>query len=205
MLIVWRIEQNTLKMDSVAKLPTDISHKSNLLFGKFYLIAEMAKRKFNLTAEQEQELQDYIDACTHAPTRTRYQAILFYYSGMPVEEITNRLGCSRASVMNWCQVYRLLGIKILEDQRVGGNNAKLSPEQLDDLVFRINTLTPRNVFDNRSATEEGDQWTVEDLYKAIKDWYGVRYRSRTSYYTLLDSSKSNHKTVSEQDEVPEEE
>jgi transposase len=205
MLNVWGIKQILCMADTVANIPTGSSDKRKLGYRRRSLSADLAKRRFNLTPEQIDELQACIDACSHAPTRTRYEAVLLYGTGVPVDEITERLGCSRASLMNWCRDYRLLGIKVLEDRRLGGNNIKLSPQQMDDLVFRINTVTPRNVFGNRSSTEQGEQWTVEDLYKAIKDWYGVRYRSRTSYYTLLHSSSSKLQNIKEQDESQTEE
>ena len=42
------------------------------------------------------------------------------------------------------------------------------------------------LFGATAATADGQFWTVEDLHRAVERWYGVSYRSRTSYHRLLD-------------------
>jgi transposase len=112
-------------------------------------------------------------------------AVLSYGTGTPVEEIQARLGCSRSCLMNWCQAYRSMGLEGLEDKRRGGNNARLTKPQLEDLSYRLMVNTPRMIYGQQATSPDGKTWTVEDLYKAIKTWYGVVYQSRASYYNLI--------------------
>jgi transposase len=118
-----------------------------------------------------------------------------YGTGSPVEEIQRQFGCSRSSLLSWCRTYRFKGLSGLEDQRQGGNNARLTDGQIADLTRRLQTYTPRSVFGQKTSTQDGLQWTVEDLYKAIKLWYGVIYHSRSSYYKLLDMCAPNNEQI----------
>ncbi len=115
--------------------------------------------------------------------------MLWYGTGFPAAEITSRQGCSRSSLLSWCQAYRTSGVIGLVDRRLGGNNSRLTPVQVADLQERLKTLTPREVFSRKAATPEGLEWTVHDLYRAVRMWYGVVYRSRTSYYNLFERVK----------------
>ncbi len=145
----------------------------------------MAKRVFQIPPAEEQVIQQILDVCTDDPTCNRLQAILWYARGKTPAEITASLGCSRSSIMSWCQAYRMAGVNGLMNRRLGGNNARLNPAQLDELSKRIQASKPREVFKTRTATPEGEIWTIQDLYRAIRMWYGVVYRSRSSYYKLL--------------------
>jgi transposase len=73
----------------------------------------------------------------------------------------------------------------LVDKRVGGNRAKLTPAQLEDLRIRLYIYTPAHLFGPTAATPDGQFWTVEDLQRAVQQWWGVTYRSRSSYHRLL--------------------
>jgi transposase len=103
-----------------------------------------------------------------------------------VKDIKKKVMCSRSSLMNWCQLYRANGIQGLVDGRRGGNNAKLSQLQVNDLVKRLKQYTPWMILGDACSTPEGKYWTAKDLFTAIKVWYGVTYRSRSSYYNLLE-------------------
>ena len=94
--------------------------------------------------------------------------------------------------MNWCQRYHTYGIQGLVDGRIGGNNRKLSQEQVDDLAKRLIQYRPSMVLGNSCSTPEGKHWTVKDTLRAIEIWYGVNYRSRGSYYNLLERSDIKH-------------
>jgi transposase len=146
----------------------------------------MVKRIFILTPTEASILEKILKTCTDDPTCDRLQAVLWYGTGLPAAEITARLGCSRSSLMSWCQAYRTSGVTGLLDRRLGGNNARLSPEQITELKEHLRTLTPRDVFSRKAATPVGLEWTVPDLYRLLRMWYGVTYRSRTSYYNLFD-------------------
>ena len=86
----------------------------------------MAKRKFKFKEAEQKELLQAYRACKDAATRTRYQAVRLYGEGYPVDEIMQITGCSRTSLMEWCQAYREDHSQGLVDKRAGGNRAKLS-------------------------------------------------------------------------------
>jgi len=148
----------------------------------------MAKRKFILTEQAAQALRARYDRTKDGPTRSRLQAVWMYGTGYPVAEITNLCGCSRSSLMNWWQTYQTRGAASLEDARAGGNNRKLSAAQKADLRERIQSYTPLQVFGPQAATSEGQFWTLADVHRAVEQWYGVTYRSPTSYHQLLVTS-----------------
>jgi transposase len=145
----------------------------------------MVTRSFVLTPEETSTLEQVLKTCTDDPSCCRLQAVLWYGTGFPAAEIMSRLGCSRSSLLSWCQAYRASGAMGLIDRRLGGNNCRLTPAQVADLQERLRTLTPREVFSRKTATPDGLEWTVHDLYRAVRMWYGVVYRSRTSYYNLF--------------------
>lgn len=148
----------------------------------------MAKRKFILTEQEAQELQARYDGTKDGPTRSRLQAVWMYGKGYPVAEITNLCGGSRSSLMNWCRTYQTRGAADLADNRAGGNNRKLSATQRADLRERLQSYTPAQVFGPQASTPEGRFWTVADVHRAVEQWYGVTYRSPTSYHHLLVTS-----------------
>lgn len=118
-------------------------------------------------------------------TRSRLKAVLLYQEGHRLDYVIAKTGCSRSSLLSWYKAYKLQGIKGLFDRRQGGNNAKLTDQQISELSERLRGHAPRDFLGLRTATPGGQLWTVEDLYNIIWEWYGVRYRSRTSYYSLL--------------------
>jgi len=146
----------------------------------------MAKRQFQLSAQQVKEFTHAYQNCRDGPTRTRYQAVRLYGAGYPVEEIMDITGCSRTSLMDWCRIYRQDGLSGLVDKRRGGNRAKLQPEQIEELRTRLHQYTPANLFGTTTATADGQFWTVQDLQRAIQQWYGICYQSRSSYLRLFD-------------------
>ena len=87
--------------------------------------------------------------------------------------------------MNWCRTYLTRGPAGLEDDRKGGNSAKLTAAQRADLQTRLQSYTPAMLFGPAAATPSGQFWTVADLQRAVAQWYGVTYRSLTSYRQLL--------------------
>jgi transposase len=145
----------------------------------------MARRRFQLTEAQVKELKRaYLD-CKHGPTRTRYQAVRLYGTGYPVKEVMDITGCSRTSLMDWCRIYQAEGPAGLVDKRRGGNRAKLKPAQIEELRTHLHQYTPANLFGTTAATADGQFWTVGDLQRAVQQWYGVCYQSRTSYLRLF--------------------
>ena len=145
----------------------------------------MATRKFSLTDAQAAELRRASDRTKDGPTRTRYQAVRLYGSGYPVAQIAEITGCSRTSLMDWCRLYRDRGVAGLVDGRVGGNRAKLTPEQRETVRAQLHQYTPRQLFGPETATSDGQFWTVPDLTRAVQAWFGVTWRSPSSYLALL--------------------
>lgn len=145
----------------------------------------MAKRKFEITEKQGQELFNEYLRSKDGPFRTRCQAVRMYGKGYPVREIHVLTGCSRTSLMEWCQLYSTQGIPGLKDKRVGGNRAKLTAVELEDLKTKMKQYSPVQLFGPQAATTDGQFWTVEDLHRAVEQWYGVSYRSRNSYTGLF--------------------
>ena len=145
----------------------------------------MAKRKFELTEQERKDLLRAYRQCKDANTRTHYQAVRLYGEGYSVKEIEEITGCSRASLMEWCRAYRKDATQGLIDKRAGGNSAKLSKYQIEDLQQRLHQYTPRELFGAGATTADGQYWTVEDLAKVVQVQYGVEYKSRTSYISLL--------------------
>jgi transposase len=87
--------------------------------------------------------------------------------------------------MDWCRIYRTEGIAGLIDKRQGGNRDRFTEQQICELTTRLRTYTPADLFAETAATADGQFWTVEDLQRIVQQWYGVEYKSRTSYYNLF--------------------
>lgn len=145
----------------------------------------MAKRKFQLTEKQNQELRHAHGQCKDGPTRTRLLAVRLYATNYPAKEVREIVGCSQSSLMGWCAKYRQGGVSALEDRRRGGNRAMLTKAEIEDLCRRLREYTPRALFGPQAATFDGQFWTVEDLQRAVQAWYQVVYKSRASYLHLF--------------------
>ena len=141
----------------------------------------MAKRKFTLTDKERRELLRAYELSKNVGTRTRYQSVRLYGEGYPVAEIEKITGCARASLMEWCREYQQNGVHGLVDKRIGGNSAKLTKLQIEDLSYRLRQYTPRDLF----GPEASQYWRVPDLVRAIKKWYAVEYRSPSSYLRMF--------------------
>ena len=145
----------------------------------------MAKRKFRLTEAERKELLHAYRVCKDATTRTRDQAVRLYSEGYPTEEIEQISGCSRTSLMEWCRAYRADHSQGLVDKRVGGNRAKLSQLQIEELQHMLHQYTPKERLGSRASTANGQFWSAEGLALVVREQYGVAYKSRTSYTDLL--------------------
>jgi transposase len=145
----------------------------------------MAKRKFKLTDQERKQLLQGYTLCKEAATRTRYQAVRLYGEGYNEEEIERITGCNRTSLMEWCRAYRADPARGLVDKRAGGNSAKLHKLQMEGLYQKLHQYTPRELFGPGAGTADGQFWTVSDLAKAIQKWYGIEYRSHSSYTCLF--------------------
>ena len=145
----------------------------------------MAKRKFILTEAEQKELLQAYRQCKDAATRTRYQAVRMYGEGYLEAEIEQITGCSRTSLLEWCRAYREDPSQGLVDKRVGGNRAKLSKLQLEELQQMLHQYTPKERLGPKVSSVDGQYWSVEDLVQVVRERYAVEYQSRTSYIQLL--------------------
>jgi transposase len=145
----------------------------------------MAKRKFKLTEVEWKELLKAYQASKDAGTRTRCQAVRLYGEGYAEKEIEQITGCNRTSLMEWCRAYRADHSQGLVDHRTGGNSAKLSKLQIEELQQKLHQYTPKELFGANASTVDGQFWAVEDLIHVVGEEYGVEYKSRTSYISLL--------------------
>jgi len=145
----------------------------------------MAKRRFEVTQEQDKELQRAYRESSDGAERTRYQAIRLYGQQYAVKEICQITGCNRTSLMEWCHKYRARGVTGLHDHRGGPVRSKLSHSQLQEVADKLRTYRPRDVLGQDTTTASGEHWTINDLAQALERWYGVSWQSRVSYHSLL--------------------
>lgn len=87
--------------------------------------------------------------------------------------------------MEWCRAYRADHSQGLVDHQAGGNRAKLSKLQIEELQEKLHQYTPKELCGAKASTANGQFWTVEDLALVVRERYGVEYKSRTSYTSLL--------------------
>jgi transposase len=149
----------------------------------------MAKRAFKLTNEQRIELIRVYDQTSDADVQRRVQAVRLYGEGRSVADIRDITACSERSLRRWCAWYEQGGLERLRDQRAGGNNAKLTPEQRVEVIQRVQTYRPDQLLPADIRISRGEFWTVSDLRIGLQRWYGVTWRSGTSYRRLLHESR----------------
>lgn len=145
----------------------------------------MTHRTFTLSDAAASSLLAAYHASRNGAHRTRLQAVRLYGIGYSVPQISEITGCARSSLMEWCAAYRARGIAALGDHRRGGNSAKLTGAQITELSSKLRQYTPRSLFGPQAATSDGQAWTLDDLRRAVQEWYGVSYASATSYYALF--------------------
>ena len=126
----------------------------------------MAKRKFKLTEAERKELLRGYQAGKDAGTRTRYQAVRLYGEGYAEKEIEQIIRKDWL-IMSWWQ------------QR------QLSKLQIEELQEKLHQYTPKELYGANASTVDGQFWTIEDLSHMVRERYGVEYKSRTSYTSLL--------------------
>ena len=153
------------------------------------IIGQMAKRAFKLSEQEQTELRRAYEQADTTDLQQRVQAVRLYGEGWTVEEIQDITGCSERSLRRWCGWYAVGGVARLADQRAGGNNAKLRPEQRAEVLQRLKTSRPDQVLPADIRLSRGEFWTVSDLRIGLQAWYGVTWRSLSSYRHLLHESR----------------
>ena len=118
--------------------------------------------------------------------RTNIQAVRLYGNNMPVNEITNLTGLPRRTINRWYGRYLRWGVSGFVDNRQGGNHYYLTKEQIQDLAIRLIQYRPVDLFGrDNTATADGQHWCVPDLRQAVKQWYGIEYKTDASYRQLF--------------------
>src|SRR5262245_57625646 len=131
--------------------PLDLIDKVN----KRHTISSMAKRQFKLTEAQENELKWAYSQCQDGQTKIRYQAVRLYGQGYSVKQIQEITGCSRPSLMEWCRAYQQYDTAGLVDKRNGGNRAKLSSLEIEQLQDQLHSYTPGQLFESAGCYGNG--------------------------------------------------
>lgn len=147
----------------------------------------MAKRKFDLTEEQLNELRQYEQRSKRPDELKRLQAVRLYGTGYDLTTILDVVACGESSVRIWAMQYTQMGIEgVLSHYDKSAQNArKLSLEQENDLRDKLQQYRPIDVLSEAGCHGTGDFWTVVDLKQVVTHWYGVTYDHVSSYRRLL--------------------
>jgi transposase len=141
----------------------------------------MSRQRQPTNEHEIKELQSASHQSKEAGTRTRWQAVKVYFQGYAWQEVVAITGSNRSCLMDWCRKYRQGGIAGLQDHRGGPVRAKLQTEQLGELKQKLGEYRPRDLFRSECGSSSGAYWTMVDLARAVERWYGVRWKSRSSY------------------------
>jgi transposase len=145
----------------------------------------MSKQRQVTNEHEIKELQAAYQQSKDAGTRTRLQAVKLYFQGYAWREVVEITGTNRSCLMDWSRKYRQRGLAGLQDHRGGPVRAKLKAEQLAELKQKLGEYRPRDLFGANCGTSSGAYWTIVDLARAIERWYGVKWKSRSSYQAVL--------------------
>ena len=144
------------------------------------------KRKQLLSPEADQQLLLAFTQCKDGEMRTKIQAVRLYGTDVPVADITHLTGLPRRTINRWYGRYLQQGLNGFVDKRQGGNHQYLTDEQIQDLALKLHQYRPVDVFGlEKVATADGQHWCVPDLRQAVKQWYGIEYKTDTSYRQLF--------------------
>ena len=147
------------------------------------------KRNYLLSPEEDQKLLLAFTDCKDGEMRTKIQAVRLYGTDAPVSEISRLTGLPRRTINRWYARYLESGLDAFVDRRRGGNYRHLSDEQIEDLADKLHQYRPIDVLGpEKVATASGLHWTVPDLRQVVQQWYGVVYKTATSYQQLFKKS-----------------
>ena len=158
----------------------------------------MRTRTFRLTEQEANELQAAYLHCRNAETKIRYQAVRLYGLGYALAQIKDICACSTSSLMQWNRAYRQRGPTALLDHRLGGNRARLRPEQIEAIQNQLHRYTPAQLLGRDACLSDGQFWTVGDLAQLVERDYGVSFQSPTSYRSLLKKCDFSHQRPAKQ-------
>jgi transposase len=155
----------------------------------------MAKRQFELTENEIGALRQAEQRTRDVHELRRLQAVRLYGSGVSTRQIAEVVGCGMCSPRQWAMLYRARGVEGLRSHWQGENACKLTRQQRADLAARLEQSCPDQVISADLRIERGSFWSVSDLRIVVQQWYGVRYRSETSYRNLLRVSHLSYQKV----------
>lgn len=155
----------------------------------------MAKRKFELNEPEIAAFRQAEQQTRDVRELKRLQAVRLYGTGESVATIQRLTGCGPVSPCQWASEYGRGGLAALRTRWRGGNANKLTAEQRQDLLEKLEQYTPEQVIGTDLRIESGIFWTVSDLQIVVERWYGVIYRSETSYRSLLHASGLSYQKV----------
>lgn len=124
-----------------------------------------------------EELQECIRTTRDVRELKRALAVQNTVAGRPRAAVAAELGCSVAFVDKWRWIYDRQGVAGL---RLGykGSTGYLTPHQHEEI---------------RAWIQGQSTWDVLTLEAHIAQRYGVRYKSRKSYYALLKEAQMSWK------------
>jgi transposase len=140
----------------------------------------MAKRQFELTEGEVRCFRQRERQTRDVHELKRLQAVRLYGTGRSIADILAIVDTSESSIRQWAQHYRETGFEALRSKWQGNNAKKLNDEQRADLRKRLHQGSPESW-----RISPGQFWTVSDLEVAVRQWYGVTYRSWRSYMNLM--------------------
>ena len=147
----------------------------------------MGKRQFQLSQTEIDYLRQQEQQTRRTTELKRLQAVRLYGNGRAVGQIMDLTGCAESSVRAWVQAYKREGIAALSlhYDRSAQNASKLTAEQRIDLRERLHQYRPDQVLSKAVRVSQGQFWTVSDLQRVVKQWYGVSYTDPGSYRHLF--------------------
>ncbi|SRR5712691_3416070 len=145
----------------------------------------MNNREFKLSEAEQRAIQQREAATSDVRELKRLQAVRLYGSGAAMSAVVNMVGSSSRSIQRWVQDYQERGIAGLKPRWQGANAKKLSDAQRAEIVQRLQQYQPDRLLSSEVRISHGQFWTVSDVQVAVRQWYGVSYRTDDSYRALL--------------------
>lgn len=145
----------------------------------------MAKRQFHLSHEEIEAIRQRERETDDPQELKRLQAVRAYGSQIPIQQITDVVGCSQDMVRQWSRRYSEGGLDGMRSQWATQNAAKLTGKQKAEIKQRLHTHQPDELLSAQVRISRGAFWTVSDLQVGVKQWYGVVYRDEGTYRRLL--------------------
>jgi transposase len=159
----------------------------------------MAKRKFELNEAEIAVFRQAEQQTRDVRELKRLQAVRLSGTGESVATIQRLTGWGPVSPCQWATEYGRGGLDALRTRWRGGNANKLTAEQRRDVLEKLDQYTPDQVLASEVRQAQGGFWTVSDRQLVVEPWYGVTYRSETSYRRLLHASGLSYQQVEKVD------